>query len=504
MLLFGAAPDLRVVRAWSLAWAMGLAVLAAGCSGNTGSAEGPPRADDALPVPSETSQLALPLEFDSAILARAVEEEVPRELWSIDRYFKRCIPRKKVHVLGKRMNVVPKVRCRIVGTVTRGEIRMRGEGQDIVFDMPIRARLTARDVGGVLTEETATGDALVQARIRLELAPDWSVRGKVRLRYDWTTPPGVEIFGERVTFADEADKKLEPIMRRLEASLPRRLARLGLRERVEKLWNSGFTSVELNSADPQVWLRVTPERPYFDGYALAGDRLRLRLGLDAGMESFVGPRPADPAPAPLPPPGKSGGEGGLHFFIPVVADYGEVEPMIAKALDKRSQRPFEIPRLGEVEARFADVAAYGTSGGRLAIGFDVTATPLSASLGDVGGRIWLEAKPVNDAGSAEVTFERLVVTGDIEGAGGDMLLRLANSPAVTHAIAEALGQNFTAERDRLVGRIGEALSEIRGGDFVIKANISDIETGRLEAHGKGLYLPVKASGDAVVSYHPQP
>lgn len=490
-------------RRYGLPAAIALAMLAAlaGCSRQSDS-QVPVRADGELPVPSETSFLSLPVEIDSRILLQAVEEEVPRALWSIDRRFERCIPKKRVKILGERINVVPKVPCTVQGQVTRGDIRMRGDGRDIVLDIPINARLAARDVGGVIKQETATGSAMVQAHIRLELAPDWSPRGTVRLRHSWTRAPGIDILGQRVTFTDQADKELRPIMRRLEASLPQRLAGVGLRREVEKLWNAGFTTIRLSRANPQAWMRVTPKRPVYDGYELAGSRIHLKMGLEAVTETFVGEKPPAPLPMALPAPARSAGARGLNLHIPVVADYAEIEPVIQKALDKRSRRPFDLPTIGEVDARFSKVTAYGTAGGKLAVGLDVTARPASKLLGERKGRIWLVAKPVNRAGSAEVGFEQLSVTGDISGAGGDLLLSLANSEGVVKTIEQALAQNFTKDRDKLVEKIGKAIAVIRKGDFTIRSNLAEIETGEIEAYGKALYLPVRASGTAAIDFRP--
>jgi hypothetical protein len=400
------------------------------------------------------------------------------------------------------VNVVPKIPCTVIGEVTRGAIRMRGQGRDLIFEMPIRAKVRARDVGGILKEEEATGSALAQARIRLELGSDWSPRGTVRLRYNWTRPPGIEFLGQRITFTDQADKELKPIMRKLEASLPKHLSKLRLRSQVEQLWQAGFTSLRLNATEPEIWMRVTPKRPIFGGYSFQGGRIRLKLGVDASTETFVGSRRGDPAPTPLPAPVKLGGEEGLHFFVPVIADYAQIEPVIQRALDKRAKRVFKLPKIGDVEASFADVTAYGAAGGRLAIGFDITVQVVSSGLGKVRGRVWIEVTPVTKAGSTEVAFEGLVVTGNIEVPGGDLLISLANSQSVARAIGEALGHDFAEDRERLVGKIGEAIAETRKGDFVIRSRISEFETGKLQAFGKGLYMPVRASGLGVIAYQP--
>jgi hypothetical protein len=245
-----------------------------------------------------------------------------------------------------------------------------------------------------------------------------------------------------------------------------------------------------------------PQRLMFDGYAIQRQTIRLKLGIEAQTETFVGARPEAQRAVALPPPGRSGGNSGLRFFIPVIANYAEIVPKIEKALTKRASRPFDVPAIGNVTASFANIAAYGTGNGRIAVGLDVTAKPEAAPIGEVRGRVWLEADPVSQAGSAEIRFEKLAVTGNIEGRAGDLLMKLANNAEMLRVIEDALGQDFAKDRDELVAKIAEEIAENREGDFVIRASISDVETGELEAYGKGLYLPVRAKGDGVITYRP--
>ena len=46
----------------------------------------------------------------------------------------------------------------------------------------------------------------------------------------------------------------------------------------------------------------------------------------------MGDRPADPVETPLPPPAPSVGKQGLNFFIPVLADYAQLEPVVQRVL----------------------------------------------------------------------------------------------------------------------------------------------------------------------------
>jgi hypothetical protein len=86
---------------------------------------------------------------------------------------------------------------------------LHGAGQDIVADVPIIADVTAGNVGGLM-DAHATGRAMAHARIRLSIARDWRAHGTIALAYDWSTPPGIDLLGQRITFTDKADESSSP------------------------------------------------------------------------------------------------------------------------------------------------------------------------------------------------------------------------------------------------------------------------------------------------------
>ncbi|MEC3911672.1 DUF4403 family protein [Sphingobium sp. CR2-8] len=475
-------------------------ILCVGCQQKP-AAVAPPRASDPVPAPQEKSLIAVPVEADSAALREAVEQAVPRILWTINRREPRCVAPQKVKIFGGELKVTPPIGCTIVGTVTRGAVSLRGEGRDIIADLPIHASISARDVGGVLKGETATGSAMVKARITIDLARDWTPKGTVQLHYDWTTPPGIDFLGQRIRFTDEADEKLRPIVARLERDLPRELAKMNLRSEAEKLWRQAFTTLDLNKQNPPVWMRVSPQKIFYNGYVMRGQSIRLDLGMEAITETFVGDRPADPRPTALPPLDRSPVRNQLSFFLPVTADYRELQPVVQRALSKRATRPFDLPGIGAVSVRFSNVACYGATGGRIAVGVDIAARPAN-SQEEIHGRIWLAARPVNAANSPRVGFVDPVITGDTDGVSGDMLLAIGQSPGFSNLIASALGQNFAKDIEELKGKIGRAIADRREGDFVIKAHADRFDIGTIHAYGQGLHLPVRATGKAQISYRP--
>lgn len=464
--------------------------------------EPPPRVNDAVEAQRQASLIAVPIETDISALSRALEKAIPRTLWTIDRHLDKCIAARRVRLFKRSLKVTPDIGCTVTGTVARGAIRLRGEGEDIIADIPIVAHISARDIGGVIKGETATGAAMAHARVRLTLREDWTPSATVRLAYDWTTPPGIDFLGQRITFTDKADERLQPIVHDLERTLPREIAKLDVRAKVSEAWRQSFTSLELNRDNPAVWMRVTPQRLSYGGYSISGGKLRLRLGMEASTETFVGPRPRDPAPTPLPGLTRAVSGAQLRFFIPVIADYAELEPVVLRALTKRARRPFDLPAIGPVTARFAKITAYGTTGGRIAMGITLAARPVGSTEQETLGVVWISAKPVTRPGSQQVSFTDLEVRGNTNGVGGDILVQLANSPALADSVAGALTQNFTNDFQKLLGKIQRAIVEKREGDFLIHAEIGKVTTGTLRAAGQGLYLPVWAEGTARVTYVP--
>lgn len=486
-----------------LAAAIVLTGLLSGCDPAKGGAKAPPHATDTAPIPSQTSLIAVPIDASIAPLRAALERAVPRTLWTINQHERTCVKPQRVKVFGKKIKVTPPIACTIVGRVTRGALRLRGEGNEIVVDVPLNATVAARDVGGVLKGETATGSALVHARIRIDLTPDWRMQGKARIGYGWTKAPGIDFLGKRITFTDQADAKLAPVTRDVEREVNREIGKINIRDQATDIWRHAFTVLELNREKPPVWMRVTPQRILYGGYRLDGTRINLNLGIEGVTETFVSDRPDDPKPTPLPKLVRDTPRPHLDIRVPVIADYAQLQPVIDRALAKRATRPFVLPKLGPMMVKFGPSTVYGAPDGRIAVGADVEAKLEARSGAPTRGRIWMTAVPVNEAGSATVRFTRIVVNGDTDGVGGDLLILLGRSEGFAPLIADALTQNFTRDLTELEGKIRRAVDQRREGAFVIRTHIDGFETGEIRAYGNGLYLPVRLTGGASVDYRPK-
>lgn len=464
--------------------------------------DAPPVSEEKAPIPTQKSVIAVPINANMASLQSALDRALPRTLWTINRREAECVEPQRVKVFGKSVKVSPAISCTIIGNVTRGAISLRGEGDEIIADVPINARISAQDVGGVLKGETATGAAMVHARIKIDIDENWQTRGTARLSYGWTDAPGINFLGQRITFTDQADEKLKPVLKDVEREVAKEIAKLDVKSQAEQIWRKSFTSLELNRENPPVWLRLKPQRILYGGYTIQGQQTRLNFALEAITESFVSQRPQDHGPTPLPKLVKQQIEPVLDVNIPVLAEYKHLTPVILRALVRRSERPIHIPGIGAVKAEFERVTAYGAPDGKIAVGITLKVEKQSGSEGPTSGKIWITATPVNEAGSAEVRFTNLSVTGDTDGVRGDLLLGLGNSPGFAQLIASALTQNFTKDLTELQQKIKQAIDLRREGDFTIRAEVQDFQIGTVRAYGNGVYLPVRMVGKANVDFRP--
>ena len=415
----------------------------------------------------------------------------------------RCVPAQRVKLFGKRMKVTPDLRCRIVGTVRRGRATLAGNGKVLRLTLPVSATISAEDIGGVVPRETATGAATVHADIRLDIRPDWTPTAKVSIDYDWTTPPGVTLLGRRITFIDKADDKLAGVVAKLERDLPKQLRALDARKEAAAAWRQGFTVLELNHENPPVWLRVTPTRIGFAGYQVRGRDLVLTATAEALTQTFVGDRPADPAPTPLPDLSRQVKQPTLAFQVPVLADYAQLEPVLTRALARLAARGIDIPKAGPVDAKFSDVTIYATTGDRLAVGITVDARLKSGLIDRTRGRIWLTGEPHNDDNSERVEIRDLRVAANTDRESVNLLIQLFQTPVVVEAIRQSLTQDFAHDYAKVLRSARAAIAERRQGDFVLRAAIAEVTHGRVVPTGQGLFMPVQAQGTATIAYRPR-
>ncbi|KLI63503.1 DUF4403 family protein [Aurantiacibacter marinus] len=473
-----------------------IALLLGGCR-NEIAVEAPPRDAAQLQIPDVDSRLGLPVTIPLARIRDLIASDVPRTLYAIDESRGDCVPPERVSVLGREIRVTPRISCRIVGNVQRGNITLRGEGRNLIVRMPVTAQVSARDIGGILRGETATGSAVVEAVVRIDIDRNWSPATDITLRYNWSRAPGIDFLGQRITFMEEADERLRPVMARIERQIERELARVDVRSQAAELWQQAFTVESLNSENPPAWLWLEPKTIGITAMSAGRNALTINLAMGARTRTFLGERPEPPEAIPLPPNAPPQGAEGLDIFLPVMSEYALLEPIVLRELRQLDERGIALPGVGRVNTEIAAVEIYPTSGGRIAVGIDLAMTPTQGTArryGKVQGRLWLTGRPRGDYDSERISIEDLQVYGDTDRLASDLLLKFAQSPQVNARIEAALQENFDREYAHVLELAQQALEEIRIGDVRLSADISQVRHGQIHAVEQGLYLPLRVNG----------
>lgn len=502
-------------------WLVGLLTVLGGCSKQVGN-PAPPRIDAAAELPKQTSTIIVPLTIDISGLEAKLNSSAPTRLWAINQYEPKCVPAQRITIcpvhkkkckgdacknvdckIGlKRTKLTPDVACTIVGQVTRGRIRLTGQGEVLTVTMPVQAVVSARDVGGVIKRETANASANVRANVRISIADNWSPRAKVDIAYDWREPPGIDFLGKRIRFVRKADAELAKVIAGLERDLSREIAKVQTRSIVEGAWREGFATIVLNRERPPAWMRVTPKKLSFGGYRVNGRQLEMTLAAETLTETFIGDQPSKPETTPLPPPSRIDGSHGLRFHIPVVADYRELEPVISRALNKLASKGISLEGIGPVKVKFGKVTVYATTGGKLAVGIEANADVIRSPLKGTNGVIWLSAIPYNEANSQVVSVRDLRIAGKTDRESVNLLFALFEDPEVLAEIGSALRHDFNRDYEKVLLAAKKAIAMRREGDFTLSAEVNEVSHGTVIATGQGLFLPVDVTGKANIRYTP--
>lgn len=497
---------MRILGRWRSISGLLLLLAVAGCHSDY-ERPAPPRSETAPSYPVEQSTLSVPIAVSVDGLQARLEQAIPRKLWSIDQQ-QTCLKKKHAHVFGKSIAVLPKIGCRIVGDVNRGPIRLTGSGRELGVSFPVSATIAARDVGGILKGETATGSADVRAIVGITVDKQWKPHARVHIAYDWKDPPGIDFAGKRIQFTSRADEKLAGVIKDVEAEVQKEIEKVKIVPVLEGVWKDAFATFIVNRENPTVWMRTTPLAVGFAGYRVEGRTLKLLVKGRGNVETFVQKdAPETPKPTPFPPQTADVKGDTLQVNIPVVAEYAQLEPVILKALRKLAAKGIGIEDVGSVNADFQKVTLYATEGDKIAVGVEARVEPVDRKFGTrwkkAQGRVWLTGTLVQEGTTELFHISDLDIYGGADSAGADLLIKLLSSPMLRDEIQNALTQNFDKYYQKLIVKIRNATAERQLGDFLIRSHIDSIRHGKVQVTGSGLYMPAVAVGKAALVYQPR-
>jgi len=478
----------------------GLVLLVTACGSATPSDPSAPPKAKASPLPEPPpSQISLPVRVPLQRIAAELEKAIPKTLWQVDKPNQTCVKAQKIKLFKAKIKVTPDFKCRIIGHVTRGRLRLSGNGDRLRLAMPVHADVEARHIGGIIKREATSADAQVWADLHLGLTKDGNLTSRIAIDYDWDKQPSIDILGVKINLAGKAEPKLREVIARAERDLPARLATLPVRGELEKIWQQGFTVQSINRDRPAAWLLLKPQQIGFGGIRAQGKDLVIDASLQAIAEIRLGDAPPRPVATALPPIARMAA-GNLVLMTHVLADYQTLEPVLGKALNKLSAKGIAIPRYGRVAVTFGRPTLYATTNNRLALGVNVSAKGPRGLLA-TKGVVWLTAHVETAPGTELVLVKDIqLATGKTDDLQLPLLTAVAMAPQVKAALEAALAQNFSRDYGKLMVKVDRALQSVTIGPFKLSATLGDVQHGDVLPLGQGLFMPIAARGSARLDY----
>ncbi|WP_249151681.1 DUF4403 family protein [Bradyrhizobium liaoningense] len=193
--------SLRIVRSTKRAGLVALALTALAQAAHA--ADKPPLAPDPPAPLATTSRVSATIEFGLPALAKAIEQDIPKRLATIDERVN-CVHRR---VLMFRVNA----NCDVFGFVNRTSgVSLYGRGDRVYGAVSIYGaaegqganRFTARIRGQ--TEARAT----IEAEARPALRKDWSLDLNFSDSFHWSEAPYLHVLGREVDLAPYVEPRL--------------------------------------------------------------------------------------------------------------------------------------------------------------------------------------------------------------------------------------------------------------------------------------------------------
>jgi hypothetical protein len=124
------------------------------------------------------------------------------------------------------------------------------------------------------------------------LSRDWSLDLNFSDSFHWSEPPVLHVRGRDIPLAKYAEPRIRTQLARVRGSALAAARRLDLHGKAATAWRHAFEPVEL-SADPQVWLQLTPQNAAFAGVRADTKVLGGSLELSGSAETVVGAASGD-------------------------------------------------------------------------------------------------------------------------------------------------------------------------------------------------------------------
>ena len=443
-------------------------------------ADKPPLAPDTMAPFTTDSRISAMIEFSLPALATDIEQDIPRRLASIDERVS-CVHRR---VLFFRVNA----NCDIYGYVERsGPVSLYGRDGRVYGSVPIYGalegqganRFTARIHGE--TEASAT----IEAEAHPQLNRDWSLELNFSDGFHWSEPPVLHVLGRDIPLANYAEPRIRTQLAQVRARALAAARRLDLHDKAATAWRHAFEPVEL-SANPEVWLQLTPQSAAFAGVGANSKILYGSLELSGSAQTFVGQHPAPVTATTLPQLGRDVSQPGeFDVILPIRIGYDIMKDKITQAITA-------VPPVAGMAVR--DVEVYPSSG-KLVVGLRIA----KAADTDPNAGQWVYV-----AGALQVDADgHSVRLSDLGVATNDEQLAAVIDPILTQ-LRDKMSVDYGVAYQNLLNAANEKLTRPLKDGFRMEGQLSSAKLEKVYLPADGIEIALRASGHLKIMYGCEP
>jgi hypothetical protein len=336
-------------------------------------------------------------------------------------------------------------------------------------------RFTARIHGE--TEASAT----IEAEARPELTRDWSLDLNFSDGFRWSEPPVLHVMGREIPLAKYAEPRIREELGQVRARALAAARRLDLHDKAATAWRHAFEPVQL-SADPEVWVQLTPQSAAFAGVHADGKVLSGSLELSGAAETVIGQHPAAVTPTTLPALGREvTSPGQFDVILPVRIGYDVLKDKIKQALTS-------IAPAAGMSVR--DVEVYPSSG-KLVIGLRVAKA--SDANPTAGEWTYLTAGLQVDEDGHAVRLSDLSASTDNEG------LATMIDPIVS-GLRDKMSVDYGVAYENLLNAANAKLNRPLKDGFRMEGHLASAKLEKLYLPADGIEIALRASGQLKILY----
>jgi hypothetical protein len=432
--------------------------------------------DSATPL-ATASRISATIEFGLPALAKAIEQDIPKRLATIDERVD-CVHRR---VLGFRVNA----NCDVWGFVDRtSPVSLYGRDKRVYGAVSISG--AAEGQGANRFTAGIRGETEARATIEIEGRPtlrkDWSLELNFSDSFHWSEPPYLHVLGREVDLAPYVEPRIRTQLARVRSRALAAARGLNLRGKAVTAWQHAFEPIKLVD-DPPIWLQLTPQNAAFAGVRASAKVLSGSLELSGTAETSIGQQPAAVTPTALPALGADVSEpGAFDVILPVRIGYQALKEKIGQSL---AAMPVQDTSVREVQIY--------PSSGKLVIGLRIA----RASDNDPNAGQWtyLSSTLKVDADNKTVGLADL----DVSAAPDDSQIASGVQQLVAQ-LKQTVNIDYGISYQNLLIAANQRLTRPLKDGFRMEGKLSSVNLDKVLLLADGATLALRASGELKILY----